>query len=1377
MNRDYKNVSTLVSLSKSTNEEAMAGAIYAMPATPIQVRLWNLNKVTPDPAWNIAVRFRLSGPLDRDKFEHAMQTLTTRHEALRTSFEMQSGAVIERIAAQVTLPVEWCDLRSMHAEAQAAEVAHLSLDHASQIMSLQHAPLLRVRVLRLAEEENILVWNAHHSICDGWSVGLLASNLMDCYGELLHGSEPAVRDSLDYGDYAVWLDAQRKTPEYEAHRSYWKQRLQGLRVPALPAAWRNSESTGDAAAIQSVLLPRTLTDSILSIAQRHDSTFFHAVLAAFALLMRVHQSSTEVVVETPISGRDQSELEGVVGAFVNTLALRVGVDADMRFSSLLHDVRDLVADSFEHAQFRYEDLLADLEQDGTIASSEKPLTPVAFICQQDFVRPITAGGIDLTAVPSVSPGALRPLTVFMVERADGWRLSCEVDNRIVSRAAGSVLLEDFQRLLRGIVATPEGLTAQLVTQAGLAPMDSVEASVGEGDWPASGNLAARKENAHGGVRIPATEFQQRFWRLDSLNRGGIAFHVRIRLELKGVCNVEALAEAIAHVARRNEILRTTLEETDDQIWQVIHPELPIDFQFQVSETLAPDALRSPAQRLADQAILDREGQEGFSLSNGPLFRVRVLQLEADRIWLAITLSHGIVDGWSSGLFLQQLQQAYEQIVFGGKGEKVSPVQFSVYARMEQKLLASPEKDRRLAWWQEYLGGVWSPLELPRDIAESVDDVGDARARLEVAILDRETVAKVRSFARECQTTVFAVYGALFQSLLFRYSRQNDILFLTPHANRTDNTETIMGPLAGPICLTAHIGAETTFRELVTRFGQESMDAMEHALPLNLITPLVDMRVGRQYHPLNQITFFYQRAFVHDMEWKDLRVASLPDVPSVTGSEWQLGVVERDAGMFLEFLYDTTLYSQATIQTVQRHYAHLLAHAVKTPDTALSQLEILTPEEKDQYSRAKSLPPVMESLLQRKPVVAAETAAPVERETVAPARRDAATQSERDMLRIWRQVLKIEDLDMESNFFDLGGHSLLLARLQIVMKREFNVQLTAAEVFRQPTIGTLAAWLEQARSTTPTAKPSSSRPWEQNPHIVPIQPLGAGHPIFVISQSMIFRTFAAELGTDQPVYAVQTLEQDAATMASATFEQMVDFYVRLIREVQPSGPYRVAGWCVSGWIAYGVARRLEQLGEKIEMVLILDAWAPDYWSGQPLMRRQVMLTIYHGLRLRRKIRPPSQIGQPQSSSFRRGLQEFAVASGKLIAHVLRLQTPAETGQAEEARLDNQLQETARHASRSGPLVGQALVLRSEEEPGGPMLADDMGWSHVIGRPVRVDIVPGNHHEIFNLPGARMMALRVREMLGVAPISLQGKKAPASNVPPPQIRNGSVPRVEG
>src|SRR6185312_10574504 len=144
--------------------------------------------------------------------------------------------------------------------------------------------------------------------------------------------------------------------------------------------------------------------------------------------------------------------------------------------------------------------------------------------------------------------------------------------------------------------------------------------------------------------------------------------------------------------------------------------------------------------------------------------------------------------------------------------------------------------------------------------------------------------------------------------------------------------------------------------------------------------------------------------------------------------------------------------------------------------------------------------------------AAADAATVETRVLLPA--------EQDILQIWQQLFKVEDLTAESDFFDLGGHSLLLARLQIAMKKKFNVQLTAAEVFRHPTIATLAAWLEKAQAAARQSSHAEGPSWTSNSRIVPIQSGGAGRPIFVISQSMIFRTLAAELGTAQPVYAIQ-----------------------------------------------------------------------------------------------------------------------------------------------------------------------------------------------------------------------------------------------------------------
>ena len=354
---------------------------------------------------------------------------------------------------------------------------------------------------------------------------------------------------------------------------------------------------------------------------------------------------------------------------------------------------------------------------------------------------------------------------------------------------------------------------------------------------------------------------------------------------------------------------------------------------------------------------------------------------------------------------------------------------------------------------------------------------------------------------------------------------------------------------------------------------------------------------------------------------------------------------------------------------------------------------------------------------------------------------AATPAERDLMRIWSQIFQVENLTPQSDFFDLGGHSLLLARLQIALSKEFNVRLTTADLFRAPTIAALAAWLDLARAAEAG---KAALPPATDPHIVPIQPHGTARPIFVISQSMIFRTLAGEMGPDQPVYALQMLEEETAA-ASTSFDDLIDFYLRLIRQVQPTGPYRIAGWCVSGWIAYGLARRLEQEGDSIELLLILDVWAPHYWYDQRRLRRRMMLGVYRVQRLRSLLYRLRRSGRLRKESYLyRNVTSVATVAQKAFAKFHR--PDAESDEMEELGRTLHIQRIASNAAFSGPLQGNVLVFRSEEEPPGPLLAPDMGWGRVMGRNVHVEMLRGDHREIFSLPGAGTIATRAHEVLG-------------------------------
>lgn len=1313
-------MSTLVNETDAATGNSAGNPVFAMPAVPLQTRLWRLSHAGVDAAWNVAVRFRLSGPLHRERMEQALRLLIDRHEALRSALQWNGDAVVQKIVSWAVLPVDWCDLRDIPATAQAAEVERLSLDHARQPFLLDQAPLFRVRVLRVAEEEHVLLWNAHHAICDGWSVGLMAHDWMQCYGKLAEGRIPDSENSLDFGDYAVWLESARHSPEYEEHRRFWKRELRSWKNAGLPQHWRSSESSEATAAIQSVLLPRQLTDRIATLAQRHESTFFHAVLAAFSVWMRTQQSGPQVVMGTPVSGRDQGELENIVGTFVNYVPLRFQVNGEIPFAKFLHAVRDSASEALDHAEFRLEDMLA--LQHSSDGADERSLFSVAFICQQDFVRPISAAGVTLTAMPSVSAGALRPLTVFLVERADGWRLSCEVDNRSVSVVAGKSLLRDFKLLLEEIAVHSEETVALLASRAG-CPLPRL----------------SMVENSR--TRIPATEFQKRLWLLSAINPEDSGAQLRIRLEMNGPLDVDALRTALHQLVQRHESLRTTFEEQDGQLWQVIHPQAAINFQ--VSET-----------RSATTSALQMK-EMPFSLANGPLLRTHLFLLEGNHHRLEITLSHAIADGWAAGLFLQQLQELYEAQLSGTQ-QIIGPAefQFADYAEAEQAMLAAPEKDRRLQWWKKYLVGNWKPLALPHDLQRSQkgDALGHgASAGLERALLSPETVAAVKKFTRDRHTTLFAVFGAVFQALLMQYSGQNDVLFTTPHANRSEENETILGRLADPVCLTGHADETTTFETLLEQFSRQSLDAMENALPLSILMPLVNMQVTDIYHPLNQVVFFYQRAFVHNMEWKNIHVQPLPDTPSVTGSEWQLGVVEREDGIALEFVYDTTLYSQTAMQNVVRNLIGALERALANPEKSLSEVVELNRGE------IISLVQPVVTAIAKKPANATHVPAQVSL--------NGAATYEREIQKIWQQIFSMEILTPDANFFHLGGHSLLLAMLQIELKKKFNVQLTAADIFRNPTIAAQAEWVRtQLDAKTENA---DAKAWMQNSRIVPIQPGNESRPLFVISQSMIFRTFATELGAAQPVYAVQMLEQDEASLASMSYDDLMNFYLDLIRQVQPTGPYRIAGWCVSGWIAYGVARQLELLGEEVEMLIVVDACAPEHWERMPWIRRKFLRAIYSLQRSRwigKHVEPLQAGDKPVTGA--------ALLLRKLQARLRKAPlTPAEL---EEQRRNALLHCTAGKAADRGALRGNILVFCSEQEPLGPFLDPDMGWSEFLNRPVSVEVLPGDHRQIFELPGARIMAQSAQKLLGIQSTTSQpvrGRKIDATALPstvhPPMV----------
>lgn len=348
-------------------------------------------------------------------------------------------------------------------------------------------------------------------------------------------------------------------------------------------------------------------------------------------------------------------------------------------------------------------------------------------------------------------------------------------------------------------------------------------------------------------------------------------------------------------------------------------------------------------------------------------------------------------------------------------------------------------------------------------------------------------------------------------------------------------------------------------------------------------------------------------------------------------------------------------------------------------------------------------------------------------------------TEIEMLQMWQKLFPGEIIVPDSDFFELGGDSLLLLGLQSMIRHSFGLRLEAIDISNQFTVKKLAQWVDERQAGgRPEQKPAD------DPRLLPLQKQGAGHPIFILPQMMYFRALAEKLGSEQPVYAIQMMDYDVPEeMSSASMEDLARLYIRCIRKVQPSGPYRLGGWCIWGWMAYEIARLLEEQGETVELLAIFDSLAPGFWEQHSEPRKLVMKMSMLIHRLGWFVVRLGRIRFADKGKDRQRLLRFLGAS---VAFALPRRFRPESYVIEATRIE-QLTTQAARAYKPSSIKANVLLFSSGTRPTGSLMGSDMGWESVLGRPVQLNSLPGNHNEIFHAPAADVSASYIREALGL------------------------------
>ncbi|MEG4425925.1 MULTISPECIES: amino acid adenylation domain-containing protein [unclassified Microcoleus] len=443
--------------------------------------------------------------------------------------------------------------------------------------------------------------------------------------------------------------------------------------------------------------------------------------------------------------------------------------------------------------------------------------------------------------------------------------------------------------------------------------------------------------------FPTSFAQQRLWFIDQFEPGNPFYNLPAAVLLKGRLNVVVLELSFKEIVRRHEALRTTFATVDGQPVQVVGQQFNFGLQVLDLQKWAESEREKKVKQLAAE-----EASKPFDLTKGPLLRASLLQLDAEEYVLLLTLHHIIFDGWSIGVFLQELAALYEAFLIG----KPSPlpelsIQYADFAIWQREWLAGDRLQTQLNYWKKQLSGAPPLLELPADRPRPPAQT--YRGAKESFLIPRTLASALKKLSRQENVTLFMTLLAAFKTLLYRYTGQADIPVGSPIANRNRaEIQGLIGFFVNTLVLRTDLSGDRTFRQLLDRIREVSLEAYAHQdLPFEKLVEELQPDRNLSYNPLFQVAFVLQTAPVAAESIAGLNLTLL-DVENQTAKvDLTLYLEEKQEEISGQFEYSTDLFDAVTIRRMAGHFLTLLEGIAANPDRRIEELPLLGKKERHQ----------------------------------------------------------------------------------------------------------------------------------------------------------------------------------------------------------------------------------------------------------------------------------------------------------------------------------------------------------------------------------------------------------------------------------------------
>jgi amino acid adenylation domain-containing protein len=1325
------------------------------PLSFSQQRLWFLDQLEPGSSWyNMPISLRLRGPLDIRALGSALAELERRHEALRTTFEFagegEEDAAVQLVGSPSGLPLHIIDLRCLPPEAREAEMLRRARAEAGRPFDLARGPLVRAILLAAGEEEHALILNQHHIICDGWSLGVLVREMSALYGAFSHRlPSPLPMLPVQYADFAVWQRRLLSGPVLDGLLSWWKDQLAGL-PPLLELPTdrpRPAVQTFRGATLPVVLPPGTAA-AVQALSRRSGTTPFMTLLAAFLALLHRSARLDDLAVGSPIANRGRAEIEGLIGFFVNTLVLRADLAGDPPFGELLARVQAVAAGAYAHQDLPFERLVEELEPERQL--SHNPLFQVMFLLQNAPMPELAVSGLTLGSLPLGGDTSKFDLSLYFWEGNSDFSSYFEYNSDLFDRATVARMADHFALLLGGALADPDVRLSALPL---LAPAERRQVlrdwNETAADYPREACLhhffaaqAVRTPDAvavmgwQGGERLTYADLASRASRLARRLRGlGVGPDVPV-----AVCLRRSPAMAVAVLA--------TLEAGGPYV--PVDPSYPRERLEMMMAIARPRVLLTEiglrgAIPTGDFTVVCLDG-DGLNIETGPVPAPgEEAPVSPDNLAYVIFTSGstGMPKGVAMphrplvNLIAWQLRESAlgpgtRTVQFASLSFDVSCQElFSTWAAGGTLVLISEELRLDAAALLDALREaeverLFPPFVALQQIAEiaserdawpeSLREVATAGEQLQI------TPAVAELFTRVPKCRLYNQYGPSESHVVTAYALAGPARSWpalpsigSPIANtRILVLDPVFGPapigVPGELC----IGGDCLARGYLSRPDLTA----ERFMP----DPFAD---GERLYRTGDLARWRPDGTLEFLGRTDQQL-------KIRGFRVEPGEIEAVLAAHQEVREAAVVARHDPGTSSRRLVAYVVTRGGAVSAAELrSQVRERLPEYMvpSAFHFLEALPLTPSGKVNRRALPDLEAAE--EGGGCVPPR----TPLEEKVAGIWRQVLGVERVGVHDSFFDLGGHSLLAVRLLTRIRRQLGRDLPLASLFASPTIAGLAALIDRQET------PEAATP------LVPLWTEGTRRPLFLVhpvgGSVFCYTDLVRALGPDQPVYGLQSPEDDAT--APASLEEMAGRYLKALHAVQPEGPYRLGGWSMGGVVAFEMARQLSTRGEEVEQLAVLDVFAPGrgFVGGSGHSVDEGTLRAWFARDLVGLLgKPlPAQMADlpadaPLPEAFARAQELGLLPAGLDFTAVAR--------RFEVFRTNLRLIE--RYAGHSYP--GRVQLFRATSSHFEDPADSTLGWAALAAGGVRLQQLPGNHWEIMRSPVVETVAATLRDVEEVA-----------------------------